>query len=98
MIGLSASQVQAELIARYTFDDGTVNDSVGSFHATLTETDYPAVVFEAERGYVLELDSAAGYIEYPQWATNQVEFTYALWVKQIPPILTGHRSLIANTT
>ena len=65
MIGLSASQVQAELIARYTFDDGTVNDSVGSFHATLTETDYPAVVFEAE---------------------------------QIPPILTGHRSLIANTT
>ena len=101
MLGVCSSEVMGVEIARYTFE-GNTNDSVGSFHATIvTTTGYPAIVTEAERGSVLELDAAAGYIEYPEWVPLDpgiVEFSYAYWLKQHSPLSGSAHSVIANTT
>ncbi|MEE6274530.1 immunoglobulin-like domain-containing protein, partial [Georgenia sp. MJ206] len=52
------------LVAEYTFDDGTLADSVGD--ADLTALGTARVVTDAERGQVLRLDgSANGYASFP---------------------------------
>jgi beta-xylosidase len=52
-------------VAEYTFDDGTLHDSVGS--ADLTASGTAAVVTDAERGKVLRLDgSTNGFASFPQ--------------------------------
>ncbi|TGO04890.1 family 43 glycosylhydrolase [Serinibacter arcticus] len=52
------------LVAEYTFDDGTLADSVGD--NDLTSHGSAAVVTDAERGSVLRLDgTAGGYASFP---------------------------------
>ena len=80
-----ATVARADLLARYTFDDGTPNDSVGTFNATLTGG--AAVADDPERGKVLQVNgvvTGAGVIAYPPIATGLSEYTIALWLKLLP--------------
>ena len=57
-------QPQQEPIAQYTFDDGTLDDSVGN--ADLTKSGTAAVATDAVKGKALKLDgSANGFASFP---------------------------------
>ncbi|MBE0537527.1 MAG: hypothetical protein IH624_17825 [Phycisphaerae bacterium] len=110
MVSLCAavgSVARADLLARYTFDDGTASDSVGTYHATLTGG--ATIVEDAERGNALLVNgtvTGTGVIAWPTIATGLSEYTIALWLKMLPEYATSahygnmaiHASVVWNST
>ncbi|MBN1846746.1 MAG: LamG domain-containing protein [Sedimentisphaerales bacterium] len=77
-IGVASSQAGAVEVARYTFDDGTFNDSVGTFHGTPAGN--ATIVNDPVREMVLSLDGNGDYVDIPATAGAVTEFTIAMWI------------------
>ena len=84
VLGLGGN-ARAELVARYTFDDGTADDSAYYYEdADGTFFDDAHVVDDPCRGQVLSLDGSGDYVKV---LNNQVaefsteSFSYAFWMK-----------------
>jgi len=78
VLGLATS-AEADLVARYTFDDGTFNDSAGTHHGTGNGD--AQVVNDPERGMVLVLDGDGDFVELPPAGGEVMTLTWAMWVK-----------------
>ena len=92
LLGIVAGQASADpnLIAHYTFDDGTADDSSGySHHGTLDIGDAStsiSIVTDPERGKVLDVNNSAGVINSVvncggagDWADIREQITIATW-------------------
>ncbi len=69
---------KADLVAHYTFDDGTFNEYVGGFNGAGAGN--ATVVDDPERGMVLSLDGIGDYVDIPTTAGAVNEFTIAMWI------------------
>ncbi len=83
VLALAAGDVSAELVLRYTFDDGTAGDSAGYYeNADGTFFGDAHVAEDPCRGQVLVLDGTGDYVKV---LNNQVaefsteSFSYAFW-------------------
>ena len=78
VMSFCADSSRADLVAHYTFDDGTFDDSVGGFHGTGAGD--ATVVNDPERGMVLSLDGTDDYVNIPETDGEVNEFTIAMWI------------------
>jgi len=84
VLGL-AGNASAELVAYYTFNDGTARDSAG-YYANANGTFYgdPNVISDPNRGMVLNLDGDGDYVKVENNVVadfSTESFTYAFWAK-----------------
>ena len=54
----NASPALADLVHRYTFNDGTANDSVGTAHGTVIDPGAPTAVFTTSGSSIFRLTTA----------------------------------------
>ena len=84
LLMLLAGNASAALVGRWTFDDGTANDSVVTNHGTVSAGG-ATIVTDAVRGKVLDLDGTTGYVTIPVAAFDTIcktggnKVTISLW-------------------
>jgi hypothetical protein len=95
LLGMAAGVADADLLARYNFEDGDAIDIVGGFYGTLNgQAGVIADPRGGPRGKVLTLDGDGDSVSIPKIA-DSIEFTYTMWINQ-NQIGTGLTSLITH--
>ncbi|MBN1804076.1 MAG: LamG domain-containing protein [Sedimentisphaerales bacterium] len=95
-LSIGISVTNADLLARYTFEDGSAKDLIGGFNGTFNgDAKVIADTTGGDRGMVLSLDGNGDSVLIPKIAET-IEFTYAMWIYQIE-VKSGLISLLTHT-
>jgi hypothetical protein len=96
LLSVGIRVTNADLLARYTFEDGSAKDLIGGFDGTFNGD--AKVIADPEggpRGMVLSLDGDGDSVLIPK-ITETIEFTYAMWIYQ-EEVKSGLISTVTHT-